>query len=577
MHKNSKRFLALVMALTLMLALFTGGVQAADYQGSGTASDPYLVKTPEDLDNIRKNLSAHYKLAATIDLSSIENFKPIGTIAKPFTGSFVCPLNTDGQPLYAILNLKIHTAAGPYIDAGMSKWEAALFSAIENSTFSNILVLNAFIQNDNIGDNSGAVIYGNYKPGMDDMPTSPLIGYATNSTVTGCGTTGVIDAHSNGCGGIIGHAKGTSVINCWSTVEVSSSGKWNLGGLIGHAGDSSVVSGCWATGNVQNGTACQGALIGSLGGSVVQNCYATGNAPHGFIGRGEQSTVMNSYYTGNDTSGDFQDIANTISNVFVLSGKNPTLDGMKEASEAEITAAMKNIKGWDTTGTLPTLLDTKMPPDLNAYQVGATVGTPDGNDVTPPVEDTPAPTNPETQPSEEPTIISLEEFLTLLEQLPVAENVTLEHKESIQKLYTAVETYSDAGDIEPIQHKQVVDCFKALEVLIVGDLGNKIQALPEPDQITQEHKAAVDAILVDYNFLDEEYRSYIAEELRTKLDAIQAKLKELESTQTDSTASAYTAGEITVLIILAVIICLNVATNSIIAITLYRKKKTEKN
>ncbi len=572
--KNWKRILSVLLIAVLLVGF--GGIipntQAAAYQGSGTAADPYLVSTAEQLSDIRNNLSAHYKLAATIDLSGIDNFKPIGTIAKPFTGSFTCPLNTEGQPLYAILNLKIHTAAGPYIDKGASKWEAAMFGGTENAAFSNILVLNAYIQNDNIGDNSGAVVYGNYKPGMDDMPTSPLVGYAINTTITGCGTTGTIDANSNGCGGIVGHIKGGSVINCWSTVNVSSYGKWNLGGLIGHAGDSSVVSGCWATGSVQNGTACQGALIGSLGESVVQNCYATGNAPHGFIGRGESSTVMNCYYTGSDTSGDFQDIANTINNVYVLTGKNPTLEGMKVGSEAEITAAMKNVKGWDTTGTLPTLTDTRMPADLTAYKVGAVVGTPTADNTAPPAAD-PDNSQQPTEPQKE--IISLEEMLEILDELPAAENVTLEHKESIKKAYAAAETYSDSGDIEPIQHKQIVDCFKALQVLMVADLGTRIEELPNADKIKEKDREAVEAILADYDFLDEEYRGYIAEELRTKLEEIQTKLKELGSTEV--VASAYTSSEIAVLIILAVIICLNVATNIVITISLYKRKYAEKN
>ncbi len=578
MKRYSKRILSLGLVLSLALSLFLGTVQAADYRGSGTEADPYLVSTAEDLDNIRKNTGAHYKLAATIDLSGIENFRPIGTIAKPFTGSFTCPLNTEGQPMYAILNLKIHTQAGPYIDAGISKWEAAMFASTENATFSNILVLNAYIQNDNVGDNSGAVIYGNYKPGMDDMPTSPLIGRAVNTNITGCGTTGTIDANSNGCGGISGHTNGGSIINCWSTVNISSYGKWNLGGITGCAVESAVVSGCWATGNIQNGTASQGALVGSVNNAVIQNCYATGNNIKGLIGRCESSTVMNCYYTGTSVTPAELDTANTVSNCYVLEDGLVTLQGMSSGTKAEITEAMKNIKGWDTTAELPTLTDTKMPADLSAYQVGATVGTPAEGEVAPPATD-PTPSNPQTQPTEpaDDAIISLEEMLDILSKLPQAENVTLEHKEMIQKAYAAAQTYSDAGDIEPVQHKQVVDCFKALEVLIVGDLGNRIEALPIAEEITEQHREEVDAILSDYHFLDEEYRAFIAEELRTKLDAVQTKLKDLETNPAPITAPAYTSGEITVLVILAGIICLNVVTNISITLILYRKKSQENN
>ena len=74
------RAISIGLAIMLCLAMFTGvNVLAAKFSGgSGTKADPYIVKTAKDLDAMRDNLAAHYKLGATIDMSSIKNFEPIG-------------------------------------------------------------------------------------------------------------------------------------------------------------------------------------------------------------------------------------------------------------------------------------------------------------------------------------------------------------------------------------------------------------------------------------------------------------------------------------------------------------------
>ena len=306
----------LVAMLLLVQCVFISASAFAG--GSGSEADPYLVTTAKQIDAIRNNLSAHYKLAATIDMSEIKDFKPIATIAKPFKGSFKCDLNTDGFPLYAILNLNIHTKEGVFIDEGMSKWEAALFAGVENAKFENIYVLNAKIKNDNYGDNRGAVIYGDFKPGMDDMPTAPLIGRAVNSTIIGCGATGNIDARSNGCGGLVGRVSGGSVQNCWSSVTVKTKGKWNPGGLVSSASENATISNCFATGDVEGTQSTIGALVGAASGVMIQNCYATGDARDGFIGRMENSTIANCYYSGKGVAGgtDSSVIATNITNSF---------------------------------------------------------------------------------------------------------------------------------------------------------------------------------------------------------------------------------------------------------------------
>lgn len=64
----------------------------------GTAEDPFIINTAEELNQMRDHLNAYYKLGADIDLAAwIANnspeigWQPIGTLAAPFTG------NIDGN------------------------------------------------------------------------------------------------------------------------------------------------------------------------------------------------------------------------------------------------------------------------------------------------------------------------------------------------------------------------------------------------------------------------------------------------------------------------------------------------
>ena len=57
-------------------------------QAQAIAQGYTVIKTTDDLKNIRKNLSGKYILMADIDLSSIDNWDPIGDSSNKFTGTF---------------------------------------------------------------------------------------------------------------------------------------------------------------------------------------------------------------------------------------------------------------------------------------------------------------------------------------------------------------------------------------------------------------------------------------------------------------------------------------------------------
>ena len=77
--KYARKIAAAAMSFGILLSVVaTGNAVSADasYEGDGTRSSPYLVKTAQQLDGMRNNLKAHYKLAADIDLAGYKSADP---------------------------------------------------------------------------------------------------------------------------------------------------------------------------------------------------------------------------------------------------------------------------------------------------------------------------------------------------------------------------------------------------------------------------------------------------------------------------------------------------------------------
>ena len=75
---KSKKLVSAMLVLMVCFTMLSSviPVSAAGFSGSGkgTKSSPYLVTNAKQLDEMRNDLNAHYKLANTIDMSSVANF-----------------------------------------------------------------------------------------------------------------------------------------------------------------------------------------------------------------------------------------------------------------------------------------------------------------------------------------------------------------------------------------------------------------------------------------------------------------------------------------------------------------------
>lgn len=519
----------LLVVLFVFASIPSIRVNAAGYNGSGTMTDPYLVETAGQLQDMRDNLSAHYKLANTIDLSGMD-FKPIGRLDAPFTGSFVCEMNADMTPKYAIKNLKVAVAETPYAAENKNKWEAALFGATNGATISGIYVLDANISNQVLGDNKGSVQYGDYKPGMDEMNSAILIGYANSTTVVNCGVTGTIKTRASHCAGLIGRVENSSIENCYSTTAVTSEGKWNIGGLLGTAVNT-MVTACFSTGNVIGSQSNIGAFIGSSNGATITDCYATGNASGGkerknsFVVQQDGASVVmtNCFALGRiDAAVNKVDNPLTATNCWVLSGQLHNTNKFTEGSLAQIKSAFANLPNWDVSGNQPQLKTIGVVTDASKYTPQEASQQPD-NDGT--ITENGAVSGSSGSAASQSTITP-EEVLTLIEKLPNPEidgNITAKNKDAIKEAWKAYEGLStgDKDSFDTSAFAKLADCRYQVSLLIVSDWLDAVEALPDKKDLTMDDIDTINELWDDYLFIDPSIleSSSRFEKLKAKLEA----------------------------------------------------------
>ena len=396
---------ATILILIQMFAI-AASAQNIKYEGKGTSKNPYLVKTVEQLDGIRNKLSATYKLSANIDMSSVENFKPIGNLAKPFTGTFLCDTDASGAAKYIIKNLKVSVSpAGStlaekysgYKKDGTSGWEAALFGAADSATFKNIVVLDAKISNTVEGNYSMNADYST-NPGMNDMATGILVALADKTEIIGCGCSGTVNSSANHVGGLVGLLKDGTIKQSYSYASVTSTGKWGSGGLVGSAHSVSTITESFYSGTFSGGVTHAGALGGSVLGDEVkiEDCYSAGIVKTASSGCfvGTKNHVDNNKKTPVQICKNCLSLAiiegrvNAQTNKRVKNGNYITdapgglMEGFAAASMAEINAAFASLPNWSVKeGEYPQLKNVHPITDASGYTVSVDTAATETNSV----------------------------------------------------------------------------------------------------------------------------------------------------------------------------------------------------
>lgn len=186
------------------------------WEGSGTASDPFLIRNVTDLKNLTNVLDKkgyYFKQVADIDLSGEAKWIVIGEGEKPFRHNY------DGGG-YKISDLCLDGEA------------MGLISCAEDAHFENINIVNAHTADNAQTRENQTGLY----PGTDGI-TAALVGYATGCTFDSCTASVNFESSNETTAGLVGfvtlkEGQGDLMVNCRVTGNICGAGK--IGGLIAY-------------------------------------------------------------------------------------------------------------------------------------------------------------------------------------------------------------------------------------------------------------------------------------------------------------------------------------------------------
>ncbi len=314
MNRQTQHVRRAVLVLLVVLAA-TGRPVWAQYDGgTGTADNPYLIKTAEQLNAIGlhpDDWDKHFRLTANLDMNDLAGAKV--NLIMTFEGVF------DGND-HTIANLTYLAKDEdgppglPYV------WRIGLFRMMigTNAVVQNLGLINPDVRLDATCTKEVRCL-------------GALVGSLMQGWVRHCYVQGGRVAGGRSVGGLVGDCDyAAAVWESWSSTEVSGnsavggligwchkpsdiwrchaqarvSGSSNIGGLVGGCSLEGTIEDCFTTGTV----AAQlqgGGLVGSLGGSV-SNCYSTarvsGNATLGGL-VGINSGLIRTSWAGGDVVG----------------------------------------------------------------------------------------------------------------------------------------------------------------------------------------------------------------------------------------------------------------------------------
>lgn len=238
-------------------------------EGTGTESNPFLIASAEQFNDVRNYLDAHFEIAGDIDLSLAygagEGWEPIGTTSHPFIGTI------DGNG-YKITGLYINRSG---------QNEVGLFGVTGNGAeISNIRLANV----DVAGHAYVGILVG---ANAGDIHNVYVSGEVTGSSFVG----GLVGAHAG------------NIDQSYASGKVD--GVHFIGGLVGTNGGT--IGNSYASGEVIVANAFAGGLVGSNDGGTIRDSYASGKVTGdhfvgGLAGDNAEGTVTASYWDKDSTN-----------------------------------------------------------------------------------------------------------------------------------------------------------------------------------------------------------------------------------------------------------------------------------
>lgn len=251
-----------------------------NFEGAGTATSPYLIKTAADFTQLSQLVSegntflgSYFELANDVDMASIsaKNYIPVGDETNMFAGVF------DGKE-HAITNMSIDGGAFTY---------TGIFGVTDSTSVIknlNVKVFNGVSTGSYLGTicgyNYGKIDNCNITSAVLDNDGSCVGGFSglSSGDITNCSFNGQVTGKGS-AGGIVGQAS-CNIENCYVKGYVITDGYVSLcfdnGGIAGVL-QSGTMKNCWMTGliNEYYGRSSAGGLVGRCISSTVENCFTT--------------------------------------------------------------------------------------------------------------------------------------------------------------------------------------------------------------------------------------------------------------------------------------------------------------
>jgi hypothetical protein len=293
------------VAVFAVFAAFVQSAFAGTYGGgSGEPNDPYLIYTPQQLNEIGAtpaDWAKCFKLMADPNLSCYTGtqFNRIGSSGS-FTGTF------DGNN-HTVSNFTFTSPTTEHV--GLFGYVGSS-GQVKNLGLTNVNVTGWNDTGGLVGYNNGTITNccatGSVTGQGDIGGLGGLVGTSNGGTITNCYATGSVTGSNDITGGLVGYNNGT-IANSYATGNVAGSDE--TGGLVG-GNYGGTITNCYATGNVTGSGWYTGGLVGYNYGFIT-NCYATGNVTGsgwytgGLVGYNDDYTITNSYAAGDVTGQEY--------------------------------------------------------------------------------------------------------------------------------------------------------------------------------------------------------------------------------------------------------------------------------
>ena len=287
-----KRLISLLLSITMLISIVTSIdlLSYAAITNKETWDDGYIViRTIDDLIGINDDLSAKYRLANDIDLSSVENWVPIGDTIRYLNNKIGTGYTEKSDGSYfggildganhKIINLSINKSLNDSEDE-TNVYEFGLFTNILNATIENLIFENVYIDVDSTNLSTNHSLVG------------ALAGSSANAYISNCV---IKNSKLNNINGIVSGVVGNAVSDAYTTFNYVT----NYSSVSGSAA-SGIANGTTSFEYCANMGQINGVNVGGIsagGNTSLFHCYNTGEITGtkyvgGIIGRTEYERYL---------------------------------------------------------------------------------------------------------------------------------------------------------------------------------------------------------------------------------------------------------------------------------------------